>query len=1160
MESIYKITGMKAFWILILITCFGMLSEASAVEQLRPLPDTLTLTPYVKTIKGSTQTVQVYNGKGFNIYKTFYDGFSRPVQKHAFAASPTGKDVIDFAKYDCMGRGDSVTYLPYVVGSGNGSLRTDPAAEQQRFYRITMGFTLDGNYAFSQKKYAKTPFEQVVLTDAPGRYHNSLSTISHPLTHTQRVNQPAGEAGHYPDKVSKYRFANDSMLVYVGRYPAGQLLVRQTSMKITDTERKGTLEYTNQQGQTVAKGELINDTLLRLNYYVYDDFGNLRYMIPSIEDKVIAVNTVFRYYKPSELRYSIYHGYDKYGDRILVRNPDQVPVNYVYDAKHRMILSQDGNQRTKHQWTYCEYDEYDRLLRKSTVYANADPAVVRSWLEELYGPDARALIESRFTGKRLLEQFQYTGYDEPVYKKLQLSGTSLPSVSVIDSYTRFQIPSYLAYEIILPYLAATRRSDNPGAVCYQKTAVLSPEQTDTLTYIEKAFYYDDKGRMIQTVIRNHLKGITRITTKYDKVGNILATHESKQTSATATADVKIVRNTYDKFGRLLGQRTTINDSPEAIVRYDYDELGRCSGTICGDSILTTRYTYDIAGRQTIQDNEAFRMELRYENPSWTKEAKPHYGGLITECSWLNKKVPGGPAHTYAYNYSPYGQLAGVVHYEGTVRKDKYVERGITYDENDNLLTLQRLENASLITNCNYVYQGNALVLLVDRGKGNQFNYDLNGNVVYDGRKCCNYQYNSLNLLEQATDPADNLLARYSYLADGTKLAVRDKAGNGYTYLGSLIYQSNGGNLTLEGTQFSGGSILKTSSGYAVIYHVTDYLGSVRAVVDASGQVLEYNNYYPFGGRWQQNGPRFAPNRYRYNGKELQVTGNLGLLDYGARMYDPALARWQGCDPAMQWANPFVFSGNNPVVNVDEDGQFFFSFLSGFIRGLIKGQNPLKTGWKGVTNTAKIIGGLFVGDFGQIISRLTWELPQTLLGYSFNLISSEIGMVWDVNYYDGATVVNSSWFGSSAFTMGSYISGGSKLEAHPSNGLFQHEYGHYLQSQAVGPFYLGKFGIPSLLSMINNGSAKHKYYKTEQDANVRALKYWEKKFPGFSKDEVNGWQRSKNPIISFDWDLDFNSPTNQQALQNGLMKGIKPYDVLSLTGLPGILLDGLINYY
>ncbi len=260
---------------------------------------------------------------------------------------------------------------------------------------------------------------------------------------------------------------------------------------------------------------------------------------------------------------------------------------------------------------------------------------------------------------------------------------------------------------------------------------------------------------------------------------------------------------------------------------------------------------------------------------------------------------------------------------------------------------------------------------------------------------------------------------------------------------------------------------------------------------------------------------------------------------------------------MPWANPFVFCGNNPVVNVDEDGQFFFSFLSGFIRGLIKGQNPLKTGWKGVTNTAKIIGGLLVGDFGQIISRLTWELPQTLLGYSFNLISSEIGMVWDVNYYDGVTVVNSSWFGSSAFTMGSYISGGSKLEAHPSNGLFQHEYGHYLQSQSFGPFYIGKVAISSVLSFIGKG--EHDYYKTEQDANVRALKYWEKKFPGFYKDNIYGWKRWENPINGFKWDQDFNSPQNRQAMKNGSMRGIMSYDILSFFGWPGLLADGLINY-
>ena len=953
MESIYKITRMKALSILILTLSFGTISEVSAQNQLRPLPDTLTYTPNVKTIKGANQTVQVFNGKGYNTYKEFYDGLSRPVQKHALAASPAGKDVISFTIYDCMGRADSVTYLPYVIGSGTGALRKDPVAEQQRFYRLTMGFSVDGYYAFSRKNYAKTPYEQVEMTDAPGRYYNSHSSLSHTLTHTQRVNQPVGNAGHNLDKVSNYRITNDSVLVYIGPYPAGQLLVQQSRMKITDSDIKIALEYINPQGQSVAKGELINDSLHRLDYYVYDDFGNLRYQIPAIEDKVIAKNSTVRYYRPSELRYSFYYGYDKYGDRVTVRNPDQAPVEYIFDAKHRVILSQDGNQRQSKQWTYTEYDEYNRVLRKSMVYVDADLQTVRGWLREKYGPDANKVIVTKFAGKRLLEQFQYTGYDEP---------------DGAGNFFQFKTPSYLAYKSELPYLAATRKSDNPGAVYYQKTAVLSSDPADTLSYIERAYYYDDKGRTIQTVIRNHLKGITRISNQYDKVGNLLATHESKQISARATADVKVVKSKYDNFGRLLSQRTSLNDSPWAVVNYSYDELGRCSEVIYGDSILNTRYTYDMVGRQIMQNNEVFSMELRYENPSLTKEAKPHYGGLITECSWLNKKIPGGMTQTYAYSYTPFGQLAGVAQYEGTIRRDKFVEQGIIYNENHNILSLSRLENANVINHYSYFYQGNKLTHLSDVTGTSTFEYDPNGNVVYDGRKSCNFRYNCLNLLERATDPKENLLAQYSYLSDGTKLAVRDKDGNGYTYMGSLIYQSNGGSLSLESAQFNGGSILKTSSEYEVVYRVTDFLGSVRAVVDSKGKVLEYNNYYPFGGRWEEDLPRFASNRYRFNGKELQQSGRLGLLDYGARMYDPALARWQGCDPAMQFTNPFVFCGNNPVAYVDKDGEFawFLIGLGALVGSYLGGSaannnwNPGRWDWSSGKTWGGFLGGAIQG--------------------------------------------------------------------------------------------------------------------------------------------------------------------------------------------------------
>jgi RHS repeat-associated protein len=40
------------------------------------------------------------------------------------------------------------------------------------------------------------------------------------------------------------------------------------------------------------------------------------------------------------------------------------------------------------------------------------------------------------------------------------------------------------------------------------------------------------------------------------------------------------------------------------------------------------------------------------------------------------------------------------------------------------------------------------------------------------------------------------------------------------------------------------------------------------------------------------------NRWRYAGKETQRFGSLdlSLLDFGARMYDPFIARWTAADP------------------------------------------------------------------------------------------------------------------------------------------------------------------------------------------------------------------------------------------------------------------------
>ena len=112
-----------------------------------------------------------------------------------------------------------------------------------------------------------------------------------------------------------------------------------------------------------------------------------------------------------------------------------------------------------------------------------------------------------------------------------------------------------------------------------------------------------------------------------------------------------------------------------------------------------------------------------------------------------------------------------------------------------------------------------------------------------------------------------------------------------------------------------------------MFHVTDHLGSVRAVVDGiSGAVVETNDYYPFGSRWNTSASLTdQSNRFRYNSKEEQFRFGTPYIDYGARQYDPVLGRWFAQDPLSEkyyGISPYAFCAGNPVRYVDFYGLYF----------------------------------------------------------------------------------------------------------------------------------------------------------------------------------------------------------------------------------------------
>ena len=436
-------------------------------------------------------------------------------------------------------------------------------------------------------------------------------------------------------------------------------------------------------------------------------------------------------------------------------------------------------------------------------------------------------------------------------------------------------------------------------------------------------------------------------------------------------DSLVTVRSYDGQDRLVSETTSLNDKSQS-VSYGYDEIGRLTsrvyGTAANPSALTETLAYNIRDQLTDQNSNVFNMSLRYQEP--TLGAVPKYNGSVSEWEW-NHGV-GTETNAWSLSYDGVGRLTDAQRFVGGVQTNSFSERSITYDRNSNALTLTRYgENAATPDEIlAYSYNGNLLRNISNSGTsggGGSFTHDTNGNLTRDGLSTLDIDYNDRNLTSRISSGGATL-AEYEYLADGTKLRALDGGGNGYQYRGSLIYTQTAGQtgspaITLDCAVTSAGRIVREntadgSSTYKVQHYLRDHLGSVRAVIDGdTGTVIEASDYYPFGKRIQVTAPvsepvggsqyasepavapvapatsvasTSSPNRWRFSGKEDQsfLGASIPLLDFGARMYNPAIARWTASDPMSEkyyGISPYVYCANNPILFTDIAGNSYSEF-------------------------------------------------------------------------------------------------------------------------------------------------------------------------------------------------------------------------------------------
>ena len=813
---------------------------------------------------------------------TYLDGFGRKLQEIQVHASSDGTcDIVKPYHYGVLGRAER-EYIPYASKDNHGGFITGALSSS----RWNMFGVAEAAYMYTLTEYDNSPLERVVKQTGPGKnWHAGKKGI----TTAYSMNST--------NEVRLYKVSKSGTLVQSGYYAGGSL----QKVVVTDEDGKLIETFKDIEDNTILVVQVDGDQRLE-TYSVYDDRGLLRYVL-SPEASALVGNPVN---ETILQRLAYYYDYDSKGRQILKRLPGCDPVYMIYDKKDRLVMSQDGKQRVQNpdKWGYSLYDNQNRVVESGEVLITGSGKTHK----ELQGV---ATVSDNYVPPGTKTPLQYTLYDS------YTATTNVPVHPFVSSngYTS----DY--YRLVT------------GLVTSVKTKVLDTDKWLTVTT-----YYDDHCRVIQSVSDNLQGQKSRVDFDYDFVGNLVRKKESHGISASKI-DILETENVYDDRGRLLSSKTSLNGGAPALVTYSYNDVGQLVSRKLGQ--VTETITYNPRGWITGKESAPFKMKLRYEVP--LAGAGACWNGNISEWEWQHGT---SAALIYGFTYDGVNRLTGTMQKQksGTTWDNltaSYLEKGITYDRNGNIKTMQRTAGGTLVDNLVYSYTGNQLTSLTENisgtlagdiyARGNSavgvYTYDKNGNMINDSRKALNLSYNVLNLLSEVKT-GSTLKARYSYLADGTKLRVRSSGEvDGFDYLGSLTYKQSSAGLQLESANFGNGVIranISISGGSEVNYFLTDHLGSVRVIIDGNGVVKERNDYYPFGAKHVRSDyPQRDGNRLKYNGKEEQVTGDLEYLDYGARMYDSGLGRWFRVDPKAE--DYFSFSmynyvANNPINSIDIKGE------------------------------------------------------------------------------------------------------------------------------------------------------------------------------------------------------------------------------------------------
>ncbi len=719
---------------------------------------------------------------------------------------------------------------------------------------------------------------------------------------------------------------------------------------VYDADNRQTVEIDPLGLRTTATYDPVGNVLT-----VTDPNGNVTSYSYDADDRQTTETTGVGSRTPVTLRY----GYDAVGDRTGSTDGDGQTTTYAYDALGRETTS----QTPLNQVTTTNYDVVGtplttvNALSQTTTYAYDSIGRPMATTNPL-GATTTSILDADGKTAGMIDP---TGGTSLALTLTSPAGQNVGSVDPLGKVTQtITAPDGSTRAVIDPDGNETDYVlDGDGRV----TETITPTGTTTTTYNAAGrmtsttdaddrviqYSYDADDRQTGEVWKSSAGVTVNIQTfTYDNDGNLLTASDNSgtvtytydsQDRVQSTTGVWGVGLTYTYNGN--GEVTQRTDSLGGAVTYVYDNASRLSseqfsGTGPTGSVIRVDFGYDANNEQT--------TITWYSNLAGTNEvAASAYGydsaGDITSIE--NKNGGGTVLSAYTYTYDSASRVTsqrhwgevGTVVYSGT--------NSYTYDAASQLLS----DGTSTYS---YDAGGNRNMAGYATGTDNEmttdgtytYTYDAVGNVIEKsegtGEQTWFYAYDNENHLVSARETSDGTTnvawSTFTYDALGERVAEQDwTSGGGGTTTRFVLDGSNvavdldGSNNALVRYLYGAGvnqiltRTVASGANAGPWVYLTDNQGSVRDLVNWSGQVEDHLGYSGYGVLTETNAA--VGSRYGYDGYQYQVT--MGLDYTWARWYNPSTGNWQTQDPisfAAGQSNLYEYVENSATNAVDPSGE------------------------------------------------------------------------------------------------------------------------------------------------------------------------------------------------------------------------------------------------